>query len=346
MNILISPSGKRYGSEQVLIDYLYFTRLRFSIFVNGKGALYNELKNNFNQHYIFNFKNVKKLYFNIFLLCLKKKTRAVYVNEAGHSNYIYLLSRCFPHIKFILHVRLIEDTNIRRWGWAHKPGNIIVISVSKFISDKLPVNNIQLYDPFIFDQNKLHLKHFNPQEKLVIGVIGRLTVSKGIDRIIQLLQLINRNNLENKFYFQFYGDVMDDVADSALYEQLDSFKNVKLNGFEVDKATIYDSIHCVLHASPCEPLGRIFLEAINFSKPLIGINRGGIGEIGDILNITTLLVNSEQNSIAHLLLNKLILLADNYETIVSDLISKKTIAENIFSPVKYAEKIDSLIHSI
>ena len=346
MNILISPSGKRYGSEQVLIDYLYFTKLKFSIFVNGKGELYNELKSKFDQHSVFRFGYVQKLYFKIFFLCLKNKIKAVYVNEAGHSRYIYFLSRCFPKVKFILHVRLIEDTSTTRWGRFRKPGNITVISVSKFISAKLPVKNIQLYDPFIFGTNDLPVKQYDRHGVFIIGVIGRLTASKGFEAIVQLVELINANNLDNKFHFQFYGDVMYDVADSVRFEKIRSFNNVKLNGFVSDKIKIYNSIHCVLHASLFEPLGRIFLEAIDFNKPLIGINNAGIGEIGGILNISALLADVSQNSISTSFLDKLIFLEENYETIVNDIISKKTIAADIFDPVKYSEKIDSLIRPL
>ena len=139
---------------------------------------------------------------------------------------------------------------------------------------------------------------------------------------------------------------MYDVADSVQYEKLRAFSNIKLNGFVSDKTQIYNSIHCVLQASLFEPLGRIFLEAIYFNRPLIGISNAGIGEIGGMLNLTTLLADMRESDIGRSLLDKLIFLADNYETIVSDIISKKIFAAQIFNPVQYADRIDSLMRPV
>jgi len=341
LNILISPSGKLYGSEQVLIDYLYYTRLKFSVFVCGKDLLYNELKRKFKKLDISVFENVRSLYFRIFFLCLTKKVTTVYVNEAGHSKYIFPLARFFKKVKFVIHVRLIEDTGLDRWRSSMRTNNITVLSVSSFISSKIPVKDTQLYDPYPFEKDETLIRTRRP-DMLVVGVIGRLSVSKGIDTIIRLLQLVSLNNLSDKINFQFYGDITDDV-DSFRSSKLKAFGNTGLNGFESDKEKIYNSIDCVLHASPVEPLGRIFLEAIGFNKPFIGINTGGIGEIGSLLSLDSLLVDPGQDGTAQELLEKLILLHGSYDTFVNMVFSKKSLAKEIFSPEKYAAKIDSFL---
>jgi glycosyltransferase involved in cell wall biosynthesis len=341
LNILISPSGKLYGSEQVLIDYLYYTRLKFSVFVSGNGLLYNELKRKFEKLDISVFENVRSLYFRIFFLCLTKKVTAVYVNEAGHSKYIFLLARFFKKVKFVIHVRLIEDTSLGRSPRSIRTNNITVFSVSRFISAKIPVKNTQLYDPYPFEKDETLIRTRRP-EVLVVGIIGRLSVSKGIDTIIQLLELVSINNLTDKINFQFYGYITDDV-DSFRSSKLKAFGNAGLNGFESEKEKIYNSIDCVLHASPVEPLGRIFLEAIDFNKPFIGIDNGGIGEIGSLLNLDKLLVDPGQDGTAQELLEKLILLHGSYDTFVNMVFSRKGLAKEIFSPEKYAAKIDSFL---
>src|SRR5207237_9473129 len=128
---------------------------------------------------------------------------------------------------------------------------------------------------------------------LTIGVIGRLSITKGIDILLRLLELIKAEKKDDQFYFLFYGDVMHDVT-AETYSRLKSFSNIKLNGFVQDKDKMYSSVDCVLHASAIEPLGRIFLEAIDYNKPFIGLNQGGIGEISSLLNLNSLMVNANE----------------------------------------------------
>ena len=112
--IIISPSGNFYGSEQVLFDYLNTTNLSFQLFVPKDSFFEKKLllqKKLWEFNRIKSFRSVKILYFKIFLELLFKPIKSVYLNEAGHIRYIFILAKVFKSVKFIVHVRLVEDAS-------------------------------------------------------------------------------------------------------------------------------------------------------------------------------------------------------------------------------------------
>lgn len=326
----------------MLFDYLQNTKNRYTVFVANRDVLYFKLKENFSQHSIKFFVNVRKLYLQISLLCVLRRVKCVYVNESGHSRYIALLSKLFPHVKFLVHVRIIEDVAADRWPKSGLAKNVTVIAVSNYIRNHLPVDSIQLYDPYPFVKRPV-AERFDKDRPMLVAIIGRVSVTKGIDTIISLLELIRARGLNLKFSFHFFGEVYRDVADSNRLLQLESFDNVKMHGFVGEKSKIFASIDCVIHASGVESLGRIFLEAVEFGKPFIGINNGGIGELAYVLNLKNLLIEPDSQNLSDQLLNKLMWLTENYTEMQNEIIERQSLAVQIFSPAKYVEEVDAMI---
>jgi hypothetical protein len=341
-SIIISPSGKLYGSEQVLLDYLRYSKGKFLIFTCGKDLLYSKLKRDFSQHQIFTFKKVKILYLRILYLCLTRRIHSIYLNEAGHTKFIILLSKIFNRVKFVVHVRLVEDAQPQRWPYKFNR-NLKVLSVSNFIQKILSVENTLIYDPYFFSVDGGGQRQKMLRTGLQIAVIGRVSATKGIGRIIQLLEVVKEMGYQEVFYFKLYGDIMPDVVENGMYESLKRYPNIAICGYEPVKEKIYNSVDCVLHASDVEPLGRIFLEAIDYHKPFIGIKGGGVGEIGDLLHLHSLLIHADELSTSGQFLRKLLFVRDNYELMVQEIAGKKKLAMDIFSPGHYAQKIDSLL---
>lgn len=94
--IIISPSGKFYGSEQVLFDYLTNSNVNYSIFVAEKDLFYTKLKKTTRFKDVTSFSNIRVLYFKMLLFCIFSKVKTIYINEAGHNKYIILLAKLFP----------------------------------------------------------------------------------------------------------------------------------------------------------------------------------------------------------------------------------------------------------
>ena len=107
-NIIVSPSGNLYGSENVLFDFLEGSRRGYKIFAPAKSPFYKRLK--IARYNVNGFKIVGLLYLRIFINLLFFK-RNLLLNEAGYLRYVKVLSSFFPNRKFVIIVRILEDCN-------------------------------------------------------------------------------------------------------------------------------------------------------------------------------------------------------------------------------------------
>jgi glycosyltransferase involved in cell wall biosynthesis len=289
---VISPSGKFYGSEQTLYNFLKHSQNIYTVFINNNdGRLLNKVFH-LEKHIVRSFNNVKVLYVRIAVALLFKKFDKVYCNEGGHIKYIKILSRLFPSKKFFVHIRLTEDTNKQRlFNLTH---NIELISVSKYISDLIS-KNINIETEVLSSPNRGTTiingwKDSNKPFKR-IGIIGRVTPSKGVNKIADLIDYLENEKCTN-LEFHFFGDIEKTHPQvNHLLTKISHCKFLKcvFHGY-TERDIIYNSIDLVVHLNPNEPHGVIFFEALNAAKPFIGFNTGGIGNIAATLQIEHLMV--------------------------------------------------------
>jgi glycosyltransferase involved in cell wall biosynthesis len=339
--LIISPSGNFYGSEQVLFDYLNNTQISLQLYL-PKNSLFESKLNEIKQKNFIKkgFNNVKYLYLEVAFNLLFKKYKSVYLNEAGHIKYIKILARIFPNVCFVVHIRLVEDTFLTRLK--SSSANIKYVAVSKYILDELPVNAKLIYDPFPFSESKF-LRREN-SVKFIIGVIGRISKSKGLDKLIELAKSLKDNPLFMDFEFHLYGDQIFSQENIMYLNGIHSLKMIKLMGFVSDKISIYKDIDAVLHLCDTEPLGRIFLESINFGVPLIGFKAGGIGEIGELTNAADFLVAANDSWIPEIQKN-LLLVKNNRDNLSKGMQVSKFKAMELFSLERYTRELDKLINA-
>lgn len=340
--IIISPSGRYYGSEQVLYDYLTETSLSHLVYVPAKGLFANKILALKQQHRIRFFRSSFITLFYARLCCSLAigKYSSVYCNEAGHVKYFVMLSRIFRKINFFIQVRINEDTEPDRWATT-KPRNLEVLVISKFIQNKLNFNTFLLYDPYRFQQQVVNTP---ADSKLKIGVIGRISLAKGFNYLVELLNLCKEDNIN--YQFLLYGDPDPEMVADGLIDELKTYEHVQLMGFCNDKTSMYNSVSCVLHLCSTEPLGRIFLEAIDLAIPFVGFNAGGIGEIGKLTGLTELLVSPDEKNISAAFLGKLEYVEQEQRKLILTIKEKKKIAEKIFDLKKYTIHLDSFLTNI
>ncbi len=339
-NIIISPSGNFYGSEQVLFDYLNSTNLQFRIYAPKNSPLMKKVVNNLKGHIVEEFgkRGIVLLYLRVLSRLILTKVNFVYLNEAGHLRYLELLSRVMFKKKFFVHVRLLEDTDYRRWP-PKKRNNLYVLAVSKFIQFKLKYPSMVIYDGYYF-QNRELVKRRGRVNPFTIGIIGRLTKSKGVDHLIPLLKLMI-NNSETTLKVILFGDEDKQLKITKYYNEFKRFENLEWRGFVENKFSIYNQVDCVLHLAHLEPLGRIYFESLDFGVPFIGFNSGGIGELASRMNYTTLLVEADTRDIYQHLLDKILYVKHNYDSIVQELSLKRETAKLIFGIKEYAQTLDA-----
>lgn len=343
--LLISPSGNLYGSEQVLVDYLKSSELCVDVCVPENSLLFNKIKSLNLKHNIisFNITRVWFLYIKASLWLLFDIYKCIYINEAGHLNYIIFLSYLFPNKKFFIHVRILEDTDSNRWKF--KPlKNIKILTISKFIKTHLNEQSILLYDPYFFKTQKPTTNSYLAPP-LKIGIIGRVTKTKGIDKLLLILEQIKKENKTDLYQFCLFGDISKNIEECSLIKNIMIYENVTSYGFEKNTEKLYAMIDCVLHLNQFEPLGRIFLEAINFKKPFIGFNNAGIKEIGILVNYREQLIPVENKQYVEKIISHLDDLRCNYEHYIQLIDSTLEKAKKQFNVDNYVLTINNLLLS-
>lgn len=294
-NIIISPSGNFYGSEQVLFDHLSSTSKRFLVFFPKNSIFEGKIKL-LNKHEINTFKNIVFLYIRLIFMILSVNVKNVYVNEAGHIKYVKLLSLIFPNVKFIVHVRLKEDTSKSRLG-INIGSNLKLICVSNYILNlvNMPKKTILIYDPIqVLSTNK---RNYVKSNKIEIGIIGRVTPSKGLKFIDSFLKTLISYKFFNDFVIHFYGDVeLHIISVKEFYMNYSNpvYPNIIFHGFVNNQDTIYETIDAVVHLNPEEPLGRIGLESWSRNIPFYCFNSGGCFEINSLLDQNWFILDNKQ----------------------------------------------------
>ena len=284
--IIVSPSGSFYGSEQVLYSHLDYTKKSYTVFVPF-GSFFSEKLKQQHKHNVYNFSSVRLLYVNFFLKLLFCRYKTLYINEGGHIKYAKLIAKLLPFVNVVVHIRLVEDTTSSRLG--KLPKNLKLISISSFIRELLlpEYTSNKIVDPL--DISNVSKQKFKLNKQCIrIGIIGRVSLSKGLYNYEKLFNYyFDSQDLKN-IRFIFFGDVMDKEKDVLeffdKYSGLD-FPRVEFKGFVENQEQIFSSVDAVLHLNEKEPLGRIGLESWARGIPFVCFNAGGCAEINETLEM-------------------------------------------------------------
>ncbi len=293
-NIVISPSGRFYGSEQTLATYLERTTKRHTVYVpRNSSPLFTERITKSCDGRMKCFWSPWHLYLIMVLKLgmdvLNGNPRVMYINEAGHLRYALVLARLFGKVKFVIHVRLVEDVHCRPWP-QEVPENVEVLATSNYIQRLLSgrgINCSVLSSPFREKMSPLKNEFF-PN---ILIVVSRLSEAKGLRYYLEMLRSIENRKIPIEVHH--FGEC-DEAAEAALNVVREmKYVNWISRGFVKEKQAIFrDGI--LLHLNPNEPLGVVLLEALNNSIPFIAFDEGGTGEIGRNLQLHEFLINRKE----------------------------------------------------
>ncbi|MFN1835370.1 glycosyltransferase [Balneola sp. MJW-20] len=335
---IISPSGKFYGSEQTLNEFLKKTSYKFDVYIKKEPNGFLSRLIGKSKHNIYGYSNPFLLYLKL-IYKLTFKYDSVYINEAAHIRYIKLIARIFRKKNFIVHVRLTEDTVRDRIQGISS--NVKLICVSSFIQQlvkaSISKNTEILSSPFRAENKRANWQNnLKSKEKLNIGIIGRVTTSKGIQHCISFIKYLEENN--QSFVLHFFGDV--DQSDDTVKMLMQLRKEIKVvelkfHGFVNDKKIMFEKSDIIVHFNEQEPLGVIFFEALNNKVPFLGFKGGGIGEIAENLKLDNF-IRKEKGWEQEMLTQIKSIDIEKYEEAYKNMLKQ-------YSPKSYTKKLERVL---
>ena len=290
--IIVSPSGNLYGSEKVLLDFLATAEEDYEIYL-PEGRLRRRIAGQLPQVRLRVFSRVQLLYPELFLRMIFSSRRFLYCNEGGHIRRIGLLARLLPHKRFFVHLRIAEDCGPARLR--NLPDNVTLIVVSDYLMGLLPemvrAKSVRLHDPYLASGRKGDSGRFRMSPLPKIGVVGRVTRTKGLQELAGLTDYAEAHGTELEIHLFGSFDPTEE-AGCAFRRKMECYRFVRIvfEGFVEHMEAAYDSMDVIWHFSLTEPLGRIFFEALDSGTFFTGFDSGGIGEIGHELGLSGFLV--------------------------------------------------------
>lgn len=342
---IISPSGKFYGSEQVLFDFLQHCNGTYDVFIPAGSEFLQKVEKQ-GRHTVIPYSTAKlrRYYLGLAAKLLKGNYNSIYINEGGHIRYARILAGIFRNTKITVHLRMIYDADPQRLG--NKPRtNIQLVPVSSYIAQRIPAQwkTQVVYDAFPWSKNVAASPERQPG-KFIIGIIGRISSTKGFDLVYQLARHLNQQK-EIECEFHFFGAPAQDESIKARSKELETqqYVRVKFMGYQPAEK-IYPFIDAVAHFCLEEGLGRVYLEAIDAGKPFLGFQRGGLTEISHAFHLQHQLIPFNQDTFVTDFGQHIVRLMQHYAGQVRLVNANKEIGAAAFSIQQYCSVIESKIN--
>jgi glycosyltransferase involved in cell wall biosynthesis len=122
-------------------------------------------------------------------------------------------------------------------------------------------------------KNKLSI----PQDRIVFGSVARLEPIKGVSYLIEAMAEVVKKHPQT--HLVLVGDGKERGALKQQVNTLDLGAHVTFTGFQKNVNAYLQIMDVFVLASLNEGMGRVFLEAMVFGKPVIGTRVGGVPEI-------------------------------------------------------------------
>lgn len=195
-------------------------------------------------------------------------------HERGINNHYPLLSRILArHLRAIICISNSVRDNLKKHSI--DPGNLATIYNGIDTTTVSPT----------ITKEALFEKHDIYPASRIIGVIGNIKPWKGQEVVIRALPLIVK--CEPAIVCLFVGDIAacDEHYHSHLVRLADEMgvtEKIRFTGYTTNVADYINAMEIVIHSSvDPEPFGRVLIEAMSMSKPVVGSRGGAVPEIID-----------------------------------------------------------------
>jgi len=234
---------------------------------------------------------IKFSFFNLIRVILKSKPDLIIANGNFAALYTFLAAK-LTNRKMIIVQHLLYDKNSldsRVLAFVGKRVQQLVCVSNAVATRTREILKGSDNEKIIVIHNGIELPEkdniISNYEIINIGFVGSIIRAKGIDTI---LQAITPALVENKNVFMhIFGTKLNDDDSRSYYDEIKSIikdneleRKVLLHGHIDSKDEIYNSIDVLINFSTVEEsLGYNILEAMSYSKIVVGANAGGIPEL-------------------------------------------------------------------
>lgn len=118
-----------------------------------------------------------------------------------------------------------------------------------------------------------------PADSFAIGVIGRLSIEKGVDRAIRMIADLVKTHPKAELHL--IGDGPQRKELEMLAMQLGVANSIRWWGWQTDARPIYEVLDTLLLPSRTEGLPNVVLEAMSMRVPVAATNVGGVSDLLD-----------------------------------------------------------------
>lgn len=168
-----------------------------------------------------------------------------------------------------------------------------------------------------------------PDEKIIIGIVGRLTPGKGHEQFLEAAKIINEKHFKRVFWLVVgSASFGEDEYENRIKRYAGELKvsNILFTGYSFDTPKMLSVIDILAFPSHNESFGRVLLEAMAFEIPVAASGNAGVVDI--VVNNETGVLFEPRNSIQ--LAEELMKLIENDELRLRLGKAGKKRAEDIF----------------
>jgi glycosyltransferase involved in cell wall biosynthesis len=298
----ILPMNKMSGAERMALLMCKNLKSFEAIVVCGGDKLKRIFEKDEIRSYSINFskKNLLTVIVKLKNIIRENNIKIIHAHDNNASLVAYLTKRIFKlNIKVVSHIHscypwLKKETINKKLDRYLRPrydvnifcGNdvynfyinnsdYINHQTTKILSNSIDITmnrNIESYE-----KDKIEQLYNIPENRTVLGFIGRLCDIKGLIPFID--EVSKRREQFNDSIILLVGSGDQEVEIRNLINELNLNDLFVLTGFQEEVNIFYKIIDVFFLPSRYEGLPMVILEAMAFSKPIISMNVGGIGEV-------------------------------------------------------------------
>jgi glycosyltransferase involved in cell wall biosynthesis len=281
--IIASPSGKAYDKFKAN---------------NFKLVIINSLRKMHRKYDRWSFKDKLQILFkiqlsfiNLIRVILKSKADLILANGNFAALYSFPAAK-LTNRKMIIVQHLLYDKNsldAKALAYIGKRVRKLVCVSNAVANRTKEILQVSDNDKITVIHNGIDLPELDSiksnNDIINFGFVGSIIRAKGIDAILQAMTSVLMKN--KNVFMHIFGTKLNDDDSRCYYDEIQSIiknneleKKVVLHGHIDNKDDIYNSIDILINYSKVEEsLGYNILEAMSYSKIVIGTDAGGIPEL-------------------------------------------------------------------